>query len=175
MNTSLGKDKPKMIKILLDSGSTGTLIDENLVKGKLKIKKDTPTTWNTAAGSFRTNGKVVVEWSLPEFHVRCRIKWECHPSRHMGYDMIIGIDVLLALGIKLDFKTRISMWDHTEIPMRPKHYMPEQAFHVQDPDSIASDMDRIKKILDAKYEATDLNQVVAEIMYLNPLEKEQLL
>ena len=57
--------------------------------------------------------------------------------------------------------------------MRPKHYTSEQAFHVQDPDSVASDMDRIKKILDAKYEAPDLNQVVAEITYLSPLEKEQ--
>ena len=93
----------------------------------------------------------------------------------MGYDMIIGIDVLLALGIKLDFETRISTWDHAEVPMWPKHYTPEQAFHVQDPDSVASDMDCIKKILDAKYEATDLNQVVAEITYLSPLEKEQLL
>ena len=53
--------------------------------------------------------------------------------------------------------------------------IPEQAFHVQDPDSVASDMDRIKKILDAKYEAADLKQVEAEIMYLSPLEKEQLL
>ena len=87
----------------------------------------------------------------------------------------MGADILLELGIKLDFETRLSTWDRAEVPMRPKHFTPEQAFHVQDPDIVASDMERIKKILDAKYEAADLNQVVTEITYLNPQEKEQLL
>ena len=74
MNTGLGKPKPQMIKILLDSGSTGTLISEKLVKG-LRVRNDSQTTWNTAAGSFTTGGRVQVEWALPEFHAEQRIKW----------------------------------------------------------------------------------------------------
>jgi len=51
----------------------------------------------------------------------------------------------------------------------------EEAFHIEDPKSISSDMERIKNILDAKYEAANLKEVVAESTYLGPSEKAQLL
>ena len=54
MNFRLGKEKIQNIKILLDSGSSGTLIDANLTKN-LRVKKEPGTKWNTASGSFTTD------------------------------------------------------------------------------------------------------------------------
>ena len=42
LNLSKGKPQPKNIKILLDSGSSGTIMCENLAK-KLRVKKSSTT------------------------------------------------------------------------------------------------------------------------------------
>ena len=57
INASLGKPKLDMIKILIDSGSTGTSINSNLVIN-LHTRNDVKTTWHTAAGNFKTGGRV---------------------------------------------------------------------------------------------------------------------
>ena len=56
--------------------------------------------------------------------------------------------------------------------MQPQDSMMEEAFHVQEPASVTSDLEQIKKILDAKYEAVELPSVVAEITYLGPSKKD---
>ena len=67
LNLSKGKPQPKNIKILLDSGSSGTLMCENLAK-KLRVKRSSTTKWKTMAGTVSTAGTAKVEFSLPEFH-----------------------------------------------------------------------------------------------------------
>ena len=57
VNTSGGKPKLKTIKVLLDSGSSGTVIHEDFVK-KLQVSNDETTKWSTAAGKLTTNRTV---------------------------------------------------------------------------------------------------------------------
>ena len=101
MNRRLGKEKLQNVKILLDSGSSGTLIDAKLTK-HLRIKKESGTKWNTANGSFTTKGKVKVDFSLPEMYEERTIRWVMHPTNNLGYDIIIGRDLLRELGITSD-------------------------------------------------------------------------
>ena len=58
LNTSLGKVRPKTLRVLLDSGSSGTLIAAEHVS-KLRVKKDTKgqTAWSTPGGQLMTKSK----------------------------------------------------------------------------------------------------------------------
>ena len=56
INTWKGKNKhSKMIKILLDSGGSGTIIKHDIVNN-LRIRNDSPTIWATTAGNFEMQG-----------------------------------------------------------------------------------------------------------------------
>ena len=67
IQTSLGKTKPKRIKVLLDSGSTSTLVKKEYVK-KLRLNKGKETTWRTMMGDFKTYAQTKVQFVLPELH-----------------------------------------------------------------------------------------------------------
>ena len=58
--------------------------------------------------------------------------------------------------------------------MKSRDVTSKEAFHINEPDSVASDVDHIKKILDAKYEPANLDEVVDGITYSNPMEKTKL-
>jgi hypothetical protein len=53
----MNKNEVKTIKVLLDSGSSETLIASNLVSWFQKIKTES-TQWDTGAGKLDTNKKV---------------------------------------------------------------------------------------------------------------------
>ena len=61
-----GKDFKRM-RILLDSGCGGTLVNRSFVKKYAKTKSSS-TQWTTKAGTFETNRKVKCQFTLPEFH-----------------------------------------------------------------------------------------------------------
>ena len=77
MRTTEGAPKPKNIHILLDSGSSGTLIHAKNVK-KLRKKPSKSTTWKTAAGKFNTAQKTQVEFILPELHKQWVINYKVY-------------------------------------------------------------------------------------------------
>ena len=107
IRTRLGKDKnPKDIRILLDSGGSGTIIKRNTVKD-LRVRKEASTKWTTTAGNFATEGRCVVEFTLPELQRQAMIRHNVHVTdNHMNYDMIIGQDLLEELGIDLKVSTK---------------------------------------------------------------------
>ena len=63
-NKDKNKINTKPIKILFDSGASCSIIDHALTSN-LAITNDSPTTWKTAAGTFKTNAKFTVELNLP--------------------------------------------------------------------------------------------------------------
>jgi hypothetical protein len=86
----MNKNKVKTIKVLLDSGSSETLIASNLVARFKKIKTES-TQWDTGAGKLDTNKKVNLYFTLPEFYEKKIITWESHVFKnHTRYDMIMG-------------------------------------------------------------------------------------
>ncbi len=96
-----GKPKPITLKALLDSGGSGTLVNQKFVTKLGRIQGDTPQTWETPGGIMRTTQKVRARFTLPEFHDNRLLEWDVHVAKDLGaYDMIIGRDVLADLGIK---------------------------------------------------------------------------
>jgi hypothetical protein len=70
------------------------------------------------------------------------------------------------LGIILNFSTQMVEWDEMEIPMKPESAPPERAFYIKDSNAVDSATERIKHILEAKYEAADLNKLVSACNHL---------
>ena len=68
-----------------------------------------------------------------------------------NYDMIIGRDILLELGINLNFKDMMVQWDTAIIPMKEINSTIENLYAVEDSEAVHDATERIKKILDAKY------------------------
>jgi hypothetical protein len=88
--------------------------------------------------------------------------------------MIIGRDLMIQLGIEINFKNQTMKWDDAMVPMRSADCTIEDLY-IQDTEKIEDAMSRVKRILDAKYEAANLEQIVAECDYLTKEQQEHLL
>ena len=88
--------------------------------------------------------------------------------------MIIGRDILTGLGIDIKFSTNTVSWEGHEVPMKDTNATEQQAYHVEEPDAVDQATERIKGILDAKYEAADLDKVAEDAAYLDVDERKKL-
>ena len=120
LETRLGKSRLHKLRVLFDSGSSGSIIVANFVK-KLRIKNDTKTEWLTKGGTFHTSGKCKTNFILNEFYENKVIEWTLHVDKTSGphrYDMIVGRDLMSQLGIILDFDGQTMTWDESTIKMK---------------------------------------------------------
>ena len=175
-NSRMGKAKPVTLKCLLDTGATASLVDIKHAK-KLRHKKlpGTKTVWTTPGGNLSTTHRAQCTFLIPEFHTDRIIEWDLHMSSSLGaYDMIIGRDILKDLGFKFDFQTDSVEWDGATVPMKDTSLEEKESYHVSDPSTIADATERLKAILDAKYEKADLAEVAEETKHLSTDEKRKL-
>ena len=175
-NTRKGKPKPVTLKVLLDSGASESVILEKYTL-KLRVKKaKTSTTWVTpGGGTLRTDKTVKGMFTLPELHDNKLIEWDWHVTKDLGaYDAIIGRDMMEFLGIDIRFSNQTVEWDNAEMPFKDGDATVAEAYHVDEPEVVTNASDRLKKILDAKYEAADLRQICDEQEELTDEEKDQL-
>jgi len=175
-NSRLGKAKPVTLRCLLDTGASGSLVAQKHAK-KLRTKplNKSQTIWTTPAGSLNTSTKCQCTFVLPEFFKDKVLEWDLHVTNTLGaYDMIIGRDILSALGMKFDFQTNSVEWDGAVIPMKDGDATEEESYHVQEPEAITDATERIKQILDAKYEKADLEQVAQDATHLTEEQRKQL-
>ena len=175
-NSRMGKAKPITLRCLLDTGASASLVAKNHAK-KLRTKKlpGEQTIWTTPAGKLSTTSKCQCSFMIPEFHQDRVVEWDLHVSSSLGaYDMIIGRDILAGLGIKFDFSDMTMEWDNSSIPMKDGDAGEQQAYFVQDPETIQDATERLKNILDAKYEKADLHEIAKEAEHLNKNQQDQL-
>jgi RNase H-like domain found in reverse transcriptase/Reverse transcriptase (RNA-dependent DNA polymerase)/Integrase zinc binding domain len=159
---------------LLDSGASSTLIRENWAKNLSTIQV-APTNWTTTAGTFKTTEQVKLQLILPELHEGKTICCNAHVANTLGiYDLIIGRDLLKSLGVIINFRLQTIEWDEMEIPMKPENALPQHSFYIKDSNVLDSATERIKHILEAKYEPADLNKLVTSCAHLNLPQQKQL-
>jgi len=104
------------------------------------------------------------------------IEWNLHVAESMGaYDMIIGRDILSFLGIDIHFSSQKVTWDGAQMPFKPVEATPLTHYHVEEAMAAQGAADRIKEILDAKYEAADLEQVCSNQKHQTKEQQQQLL
>ncbi len=166
------RKKPMTLKALLDSGASGTLVSSKFTK-ELKEKKDDASKWTTMAGKFTTSTTVRSYFSMPELHDNKVIEWDFHVIKDMGaYDMIIGRDLMRALGINLNFKEDEIEWETSTIPFKDTDCLEEQ-FYIRDP--YEQEYFRAEKILDNDYKNADIKTVVESQEHLSKEEQKKLL
>jgi hypothetical protein len=93
----------------------------------------------------------------------------------MGYDLIIGRDLLSSLGVTINFNKSVVEWDGNELPMKPIDGTVENSYHVQEARAAEDSFNRIKRILDAKYEPANLDEGAINSSHLNKEEQAKLL
>ena len=75
------------------------------------------------------------------------------------YDMIIDRDLLIFLGIDILFSKGRIEWEHTELPFKDINVSQKETYHIQNSKLITKSTERVKKILDAKYEPANLKTI----------------
>ena len=164
----------KTIKILFDSGASETIVSKSVL-GSIKTTKTSNQQWNTAGGVAVTAEKATIQFALPEFYEKTIIQTPAHVfSTPMNYDLIIGRDLLTELGISLDFYHQKTIWQDAEIPMKLPNATINSDFYIQDNSLIENETNRIKKILDAKYEPANLEEIAESALHLSKEEQQQL-
>ena len=170
-----GKPKPVTLKALLDSGSSGTLVTSKHAKKLKPTSLVSSQVWSTPAGNMKTSKRVSAAFTIPELHDNRLIKWDVHVAKSLGnYDMIIGRDVMKDLGIDLSFSTETIDWDGHTIPFKNIDDNLDESYYIPDPGIMDEAAERLKTILDAKYEAADLDEVSKEAEHLTVDEQRML-
>jgi len=144
--------------VLIDSGASGSIVSQEIAK-KLRITKTSECKWSTASGPMTTNKKTKLQFMLPELSETKLIEWKMHvvDSKTMNYDIILGRDILEQLGIIIDFKEKQITWEEISIPMRTKEAFENEGYFIHDSEIVAEATARTTKILDAHYEAADID------------------
>ena len=180
-NKSMEKQR---LRVLFDSGCSATLINKRFVKHWKKSKLKT-TKWSTKAGSFKTNHRCEIEFTLPAFHehrkISCNAYVDASPYESCNYDIIIGRDIMHSLGINLLFDSAEITWDNAKVHMQSPTILSEdwgealeqELLYAHDPDT--TDAARIQSIIESKYTPADLNKIAAECTHLNSGEQKQLI
>jgi hypothetical protein len=143
----------------------------------------------TFAGHLKTQEVVTMcNLRLPEFDKNRRINQQkvlVFDNDNVKYDIILGTNFLSKTGIKLNYSEGNMEWFDCSIPLHPPGSFDskdfdamEDMFHIQVEDEIFGEdwLECIAtEILDAKYEKTDVAEVVKGLTHLNAHQKADLL
>ena len=74
----------------------------------------------TIRGEFLTNTTTNVTFEIPELSASKAVSWMCNLDKlsqpeYLPYNLILGLDVLTALKIIIDFVDKTIKWDNNEI------------------------------------------------------------
>ena len=186
--TKKGNRNSRPLVILLDSGADDDIIflPEEEVSNYDCTSLAYPNVWTTSNGSFETKEVANLNILLPEYSqskiMSCaadvkRVK----NKKAVKYDAIIGIKTLHAWKVNMDFENKELRIDGLTRPMRSKDAFLEQNLmniynEATEPHSTREETARVQKILDAKYEAADLEKIVEEnCSHLTRMQRLQLL
>ena len=178
---------------LVDGGATDSFILHKHAKKNKHKWKSVDDVYDTAGGDFAPTHKVKVDFSFPEFSNSKIITHEfridnANRNRRygsIGYDMVIGRDLLHPLGINDEFETASIRWKESVVPMKPSGFRTDVQYNnkkfnamfaqTAEPKATREATERVVKILDSNYEAADLHEVVDNACSLDSKQKGQLL
>ena len=177
------KESDRLLRVLFDSGASHTLIHSSALPLNTHLfSLPHEEQCQTVAGTFTTSKTVRLrDIRLPEFDKNKRIHGVIARvfDAPCNYDVILGRDLLMDLGLVINFKTKIVKWMDHEIPMRDRQFLKDPnhflANAIDDLDlELESDDPLESYILDAKYERMTARQVVESQKHLSAVEQQSL-
>eukprot|EP00804_Cyclotella_cryptica_P016884 CCRYP_001852-RA/>CCRYP_001852-RA protein AED:0.35 eAED:0.35 QI:0/0/0/1/0/0/2/0/383 len=180
----------RLLRVLLDSGSTVALIKRSALPPKV-VTKEISDTKNISMLVGKLQAQEVVtlrDLRLPEFDKNRRISQQkalVFDNDQVRYDVILGTNFLSKAGIKLNYSEGKMEWFDCSLPLRPPGGLDskdfdamEDMFFIQAEDELFGE-DWLScyatDILDSKYEWTDVADVVDKQTHLNIHQKKDLL
>lgn len=170
------------IRALLDTGTTSSIVLRNFVKkGRAKGYKGKSTLWQTLGGNFKTKRKALIDFKFPELSNSKKVTWICHVDETTNkdtamYDMILGMDLMTAIGIMVDTEHKVIRWNNLLTPLANKGTLSDRkvnaAVYLMATEPLLQSAPR--EILDADYSAVDIDDHVDGMSKLAEAEKEQL-
>jgi hypothetical protein len=131
--------RKKVIRVLLDSGSSGDLLFTR--KGASKymhmVKRVTPRTWGTSNGTFATKQVGDIDIAFVDYSKSKRVRLrpdivEYSPGESVPlYDLIIGKETMHELGVILDFKEKTIQIDKNLVANEEYNESAAQTQHYQ--------------------------------------------
>ena len=176
--------------VLLDCGSSHSMAKASIVKKyKDSLFKKERSSYKTAAGFLNSKYSMLINFTLDEFGKSTKIShsFDLDESKDgIGYDMLIGRDLLDKLKIDLRFSDKMIKWEDQLVPMKSfsktwkdKHPTRKEVkatiLRSIAPRSTQQATDRALKILDSEYVKADLNNIVDNADSLNDEQKAMLL
>ena len=122
-----------------------------------------------------TNQMVKTTFTFDKLQPNKTVGWNFHVATLKGYNMMIGRNMMSALGIDVLFSQERITWEGFDLPF--KEYRIEnikENFFIPDPEAVASSENRVG-IQTPTYTATQLNDYVRELKYLSLKEQAMLL
>ena len=173
--------KKKLVQVLLHSGSDGDLVfvDKDNTMLLPYSKRLVPQSWNTLNGIFHTKHKVRVELNFFDYSDSKRYYAEPDVVKYdedskLQYDLILGTETMKELGIVLDFKAKAITVDEITLPMRNIYHLQGHSILrvLKHNNSLAKELTSMQdamrhaiRILDAKYNKSELQSAVPSCMY----------
>ena len=130
--------------------------------------------WSMAAGILTTNTKTATSFSFPEQHANKLINQSLHvvDINIDRYDMIIGRNLIISLGIEIHGAYMIIHWDDAAILWRDIDSTTYDVFALSQHNSpLNSETKRMKNILDAKYSKAVIKSIAESSTHLDPQER----
>ena len=161
---------PVRLYVLLDTGCSNSLISNKCLP-YIKSLKKSKSHYATAGGPYKTSRQGTVTFKLPEFSSSKEISWQMDIDQgkleELGYDMIIGRDLLQALKMTIDFEYQVLKWEGTSIPMNKTKLAKVRKKDLNaifqlatEPKTVQDATARVSRILDAKYDKANLVEIV---------------
>ena len=171
------------ITCLWDSGSTNSTMKRKHTKHyELKIQSN-KVGYSTADGVYCTTHDVTVPFCMPGFSSSKVINHRfCVDNKKgesgIGYDMIIGRDLMVHIGLTADFMRQLLQHDVATVHMKEpsillwqsnltKHEMHEVVMQTAEPAFTQEATERMVEIFDITYSKADLKQVYHNATQLN--------
>jgi hypothetical protein len=175
--------KSMLNKVLIDTGCTKTIIKRNILPDQFfeSQKQSKEVTWTTNAGKFVTKYDIPLQFSLPEFAPSCKISWNAavgDKAQQSKYEMIIGRNLQLALGMDILFSTKHLKWDGIVILMRTQHtdlsYIDNRVKNLGNSQDVFATASTPMSFLHAKYKKANIDATINTFKHLNSNQQQQL-
>jgi hypothetical protein len=121
------------VEVLLDSGSTTTMINRKCLPRNCQVCKIFNSQQiSTLAGSYTSSEMVVLcNLRLPELDKSCNVDQQkalIFDADSCSYDLILGADFLSKTGIDVKYSTGIIQWFDNELPLHDTRYLQSKDF-----------------------------------------------